>query len=144
MSGRCVDRGLMLIAGGLEPPYGLNVVLVDVLREPQLLEQLQYLLHVGHRHRLAGSEPLGDRDCRCILFFEERKSPGVFATAGKTNPAPSRGRPYTPRSRLGLPDEKQRPRLTHPTPDREEPGVARAEAGNAGFTPATPSWPLQA
>ena len=33
------------------------------------------------------------------------------------------------RSRLGLPDGRQHPRLTHTPPDREEPGMARAEAG---------------
>ena len=48
------------------------------------------------------------------------------------------------RSRLGLPDGRQHPRLTHTPPDREEPGMARAEAGNVCDSRATPSRPAGA
>ena len=60
----------------------------------------------------------------------------------RTIPAPPRCDPYSPRLRLGLPDGTQRPRWVHSNPDREEPGVARAEAGNICDSRATPRRPV--
>jgi len=43
----------------------------------------------------------------------------------------TRWRAYSPRSRWGLPDGKRDTRMIETIPDREEPGVARADAGES-------------
>ena len=43
----------------------------------------------------------------------------------------TRWRAYSPRSRWGLPDGMRDTRMIETIPDREEPGVARADAGES-------------